>query len=100
MSIVYEEDLVRDADGNLRDKDGNLLEKDGVWIDRNVRLRSRKEDAEEYKMEQQQEKELEQRYQRETERLQKPSIVTKFVRGIKKFLGPNQVTQKSRQKSR
>lgn len=43
MSIVYEEDLIRDKDGDLRDRAGNLLEHNGVWLGRNVRMRSRKD---------------------------------------------------------
>jgi len=90
MSIVYEEDLVRDADGNLRDKDGNLLEKNGVWLDRNVRLHSREQDAAAREFAQEKDKEI---TQREQERLNEPGLISKFKKGIKKLFGLNKVRQ-------
>ncbi len=56
--IVYEEDLVRDADGNLRDKNGKLLEKNGSWVDNEVRLHSRKQEEEDKRSEKQEQEEL------------------------------------------
>lgn len=96
MSIVYEEDLVRDADGNLRDKDGNLLEKNGVWLDRNIRLHSRAQDAAAREFAQQQDKEM---TQREQERLNEPGLISKFKKGIKKLFGLNQAKKKQLEQS-
>ncbi len=96
MSIVYEEDLVRDADGNLRDKDGNLLEKNGVWLNRNVRLHSREQDAAANELAKERDKEI---TQREQERLNQPGLISKFKNGIKKLFGLNQAKKKQIEQS-